>query len=80
MNLSIAEFQNNPIDVLNRVSDAGERVVLERRGKPVAALVSIDDLELLQRIEDEMDVKAAREALKEPGRITLEDFRKLHGI
>src|SRR5690606_21598302 len=55
MNLSIAEVRNNLADALNRVAYAGERVVLERRGKPVAVLVSMDDLELLQRIEDEMD-------------------------
>ena len=48
---------------LNRVAYSGERVVLERRGKAVAALVSIEDLELLEKLEDELDVALARERI-----------------
>ena len=35
------------------------------RGKPVAALVSPEDLALLQKIEDAEDVRAAVKVLKE---------------
>ena len=35
------------------------------RGKPAAAIVPLEDLELLQRIEDELDAEAVREALAE---------------
>lgn len=52
-------------DVVSRVQYAGERVVVTRRGKPAAAIVPLEDLELLQRIEDEMDAEAVREALAE---------------
>ena len=54
-------------DTLGRVR-RGERIVLRRGSKPVAALVSIADLRLLERLEDEedrLDVEAAREALEE---------------
>ena len=52
-------------DVVSRAQYAGERVVVTRRGKPAAAIVSIEDLELLQRLEDEIDAEAIREALQE---------------
>ncbi len=54
-------------DVINRVTYRGERVVLERRGKGVAALVPVEDLELLEALEDRLDVAAARAALAEKG-------------
>jgi prevent-host-death family protein len=65
MNISIAEVRNNLADALNRAAYGPERVILERRGKPVAVLVSMDDLELLERLEDEVDLKAVRKARKE---------------
>jgi len=51
-------------DVVSRAQCAGERVVVTRRGKP-AAIVSMEDLELLRRLEDEIDAEAIREALEE---------------
>jgi prevent-host-death family protein len=68
INLSIANIKNRLADALNRVAYAGERVVLERRGKPVAVLVSVEDLELLEQIENEEDLRAARKARKEGGK------------
>lgn len=66
--LSIAEARNHLAETINRVSYGGERVVFARRGKPVAALVSAEDLALLQRMEDAEDIRAARKTLREYGR------------
>lgn len=55
-------------ETINRVAYQGERIALERHGKTVAGLVSADDLEFLQALEDRTDLTAARKALKEPGR------------
>ena len=55
-------------EVLNRVAYGGERVVLERRGKGVAAVIPVEDLQLLEALEDRYDVEAARAALAEQGR------------
>ena len=63
--LSIAEARNNLAETINRVSYGGERVLFARRGKTVAALVSAEDLALLQRIEDAEDIRAAAKVLKE---------------
>ncbi|MXV95313.1 MAG: type II toxin-antitoxin system Phd/YefM family antitoxin [Gemmatimonadetes bacterium] len=62
-------------DLLDRVVHHGERVAVERYGKPVAAQVSSKDLELLEAIEDRIDVEAAREALREPGRRRWDEVR-----
>jgi prevent-host-death family protein len=63
--LNASEARSDFADVLNRVAYRGERIVLNRRGKDVAAIVSVEDLKLLERLEDEKDLKAARAALKE---------------
>lgn len=52
-------------DTLNRVAYKGERIILERRGRPVAAVVPVEDLELLEELEDLMDLEEARAALAE---------------
>ena len=44
---------------------AGERVVFRERKKAVGAFVPMKDLERLQKLEDEEDIRDARAALKE---------------
>jgi prevent-host-death family protein len=53
-------------DILNRAAYAGERVILYRHKKPVAAVVPIEDLEILEQIEDRADLEEVRNRLKEP--------------
>ncbi|WP_437228005.1 type II toxin-antitoxin system prevent-host-death family antitoxin [Planctomicrobium sp. SH661] len=81
MQLGIAEIRNNMADALNRVLYQGERIILERRGKGVAAIVSIEDLELLEQLEDEIDLKAVRKARKEKGKtVSLESVKTRLGM
>lgn len=65
VSVGVAEIRDNLAEALNRVAYQGERIVLERRGKGVAVLVSMEDLALLEAIEDREDAKAARKALAE---------------
>ncbi len=68
-------------DVLNQVAYAEERIVLNRRGKDVAALVSMEDLLLLQVLEDKPDNEAAEIALQEAGAsIPWEQVKKELGL
>ncbi|MCY3808007.1 MAG: type II toxin-antitoxin system Phd/YefM family antitoxin [Gemmatimonadetes bacterium] len=62
-------------DLLDRAVHHGERVVVERYGKPVAALVSLEDLELLEAIDDRMDIEVAWKALREPNRRSWDEVR-----
>lgn len=60
-----SEIRGDFADTLNRVAFGGERVLIHRHGKDLAALVSVEDLELLRRLEDEVDLKKAKAALAE---------------
>lgn len=77
-NVSISEARDGLAELVNRVAYAHERVRLVRRGRELAAVVPIDDIELLEALEDELDLDAARAALADPanaGRIPWEDVR-----
>ena len=77
---NLGAVRANFTDALNRVAYGGERIVVGRRGKDVAALVPLADLELLIELEDRMDLEAAREALKEPGAAPWAEVRKRLGL
>jgi len=74
--LTATTTRQNFADILNRAAYGGERIVVHRRKKPVAAVVPMADLELLEQLEDEIDVAAARKALKEPGTIPWATIKK----
>jgi prevent-host-death family protein len=61
--MTFVQARGGLAEALNRVCYGGERILIARRGKPVAGLVSADDLETLQRIEDAEDLRDARKAL-----------------
>lgn len=77
--VSTSKVRDGLSDAINRVAYGGERILLERRGKPIAAIVSVEDVELLERLEDKIDVEAAKKALKEPGRISWADYKRQRG-
>jgi len=77
--LSISVAREQLADLGNRVSLRGERIVIERRGKNLFAFVPVEDLELLERLEDEMDLETIRERLNEPTR-PLAGIRKELGL
>lgn len=54
-----------PESVLTSILEGKERVWVEQAGKPIAAMVSIEDLKLLELYEDLLDSQEAERALKE---------------
>ena len=62
----ISEARESFSTTINRVAFAGERVVLTRHGRRVAAVVPIEDLDLIEAIEDASDLDDVREALADP--------------
>jgi prevent-host-death family protein len=52
-------------DLLERAVKHKERLVLTRRGKPVAALVPIEDLKFLEALEDQLDADEFQRAKDE---------------
>jgi prevent-host-death family protein len=59
------DFRNHLADYLNRIQYAGERTLITRNGRAIAAVVSTEDLALLQALEDRIDGEAADEAIRE---------------
>jgi prevent-host-death family protein len=62
----ISEARESFSTTINRVAFGRERVVLTRHGKRVAAVVPIEDLELLELLEDASDLDEVRSALGDP--------------
>ena len=83
--LAIHEVRRNFSDAINRVAYAKERLVLKRRGKGIAAIVPIEDLQLIEAVEDRLDVKLTRKALADARRkgekpIPIEQLKKELGL
>jgi len=75
--ITTADARKNFADIVNTVAYGKEPVVLTRRGQEIAALISIEELQLLQMIEDHIDIEDAKKALDEPGEnISADDFWK----
>lgn len=66
--LPVTEARADLGGIVQRVSLLGERVCLSRNGKDVAAVVSMDDLDLLRKLEDRVDLAEARRALADTRR------------
>jgi len=66
--LAASQARDTFSDTLNRVAYRGERIVLRRRGKDLAAIVPIEDLKLIQKVEDEIDLREAKKVLAEAKR------------
>ncbi len=66
---NVVELQNSRSEILEQAEYRGERIIIHRGGRAVAALVPLEDLELLERLleeaEDRLDVETARAALAE---------------
>ena len=79
--LTASNARQHFADTINRVAYRGERIVLYRRGKDLVAVVPISDLAALERLEDRLDVEAAKKALAESDeRIPYEHVRRELGL
>ncbi len=67
--ISVTAARDELADALNRVAYTHESIVVTRRNRPLAAIVSMDDyhrLEELRRLEDELDGAEADRILADP--------------
>lgn len=84
--ITTSEARDEFADVINRVAYGGERVVIRRREKELAAVIPMEDLRLLERLieqeEDRLDAEAARKALADPDdeAVPWEEARKDLGL
>ncbi|HEX5339808.1 MAG TPA: type II toxin-antitoxin system Phd/YefM family antitoxin [Gammaproteobacteria bacterium] len=81
--ISILQAREKFGELVNRASLLSERVYVTKHGKPVAALVSVEDAKLLEALEDRYDldaVKAARADIAKHGTVPFEDLAKELGL
>lgn len=79
--IATSEVRKNLSEALNRVAYGGERLVVHRRNKDLAVLISVEDAELLEELEDHLDVEAARKALTKGGKsIPWDEAKKELGL
>jgi len=64
--IPVSEAREQLADLVNRVAYRRERITLGRHGKKIAALVSAEDLDLLEALEDAADLRLIAEALADP--------------
>lgn len=60
--VTVVEAKRSFSDLMGRVAYAGDRLVVERHGKPMIAWISYDDLQRLQQLEQQ-------DALRRDGRL-----------
>ena len=63
----MSEARDDFAGLVNRAAYGHERVVLMRHGKPIAAIISADELAYFEELEDRDDLLAAQAALDEGG-------------
>ena len=75
--ISTVAARRNFSELINRVAYAKDRILLSRRDRPLAAIVPIEDIALLEEIEDREDLKAARAAIREAKRKGVKSWEQL---
>ena len=85
--LSTVEARNDFATLVNRVAFGKERVRLMRRGREIAAVVPLEDLELLERLielqedrEDRLEAQAALEEAEREGTVSLDELKRELGL
>lgn len=92
--ISTADARDRLAEIVNRAAYGKERVVLSRRGKPLAALVPIEDIQALEALEDQRDAQELQARMAEwkqeaearlaageaDGAVSLEEVVRRHGI
>ena len=67
--LNVSKVREEFPEVVNRAAYGQERTIVSRRGKDLAAIISMDDLRLLERLSreemDRIDIADTRAALAE---------------
>ena len=78
-----SKARNQLSDIVNHAAFMGERIVITRNGRPMVAIISIEDLETYEALEDRLDLEAARKAMREiekEGSIPWEDAKRELGL
>ena len=76
-------FRKNIGETTDRVTQNGERIVVQRHGRPQYAIIPYADLELFQELEDQVDLTEVRDRLRASRgkkRVPWSTIKKRHGL
>lgn len=77
--ISTADTRKHMAELLNRAAYGGERFIVTRHGKELAAIVPLSDITLLDRLRsllDRKDFEAAVEEVRTAGTRSWDDVRR----
>jgi prevent-host-death family protein len=78
--MTVSQLRADLANALNRVGYGKERIIIERQGKPLAVLMPMQDLEVLEELEDRWLAAEAEKAMAEGGEtIPWEEIKREHG-
>ena len=69
VHVSVSQARDDFAELVNQAAYKEQRVIITRRGRAIAAIVPIEDVAYLERLEDEYDVKMAEAARAEGGEL-----------
>lgn len=78
--LSMTDARQDFTSIANQVMFKGERIFINKNNKLAFAVIPIEDAKVLEALEDKIDLDDALKALKEPGSISLKEFKKKLGL
>lgn len=78
--ITITNCRKQIHELADMVAHHGERVCVNRNGKPAFVMVPIDDAEALIALEDKIDIQAGHKALKKGDFISLSELEDQLGI
>jgi len=81
--ISFAEASEQFSEMFDRAADDKERIVVTRHGKRVVAIIPIEDVDAIERIEDRIDRRELRKARAEmavKGTISLAELKAKLGL
>ncbi len=78
--VSMTHARQDFTDIANRVMFGDERICIEKNNKPAVAIVPVEDLEILEALEDQIDIQAAKAAIKKGKFIDLKVLAKQLGV
>ena len=81
--MSTVELRESFSEAINRAAFGKGRVLLTRRGKRLAGIVPLEDIQMLEAIDSKKDIEDAKKALKEAARkgtVSLARLKKELGL
>lgn len=78
--VSLVEARKSLTHIVNQVEFQNKQISITRHGKPAAVVISVEDAEMLAKVEDMIDIREAEIAMKEEGSISSADLRKKLGL